>query len=136
MTDIVSKSQRSRNMGLIKSQNTKPEIVVRKTLYKLGYRYRLQVKDLPGKPDIVIRRLKTAIFVNGCFWHQHENCNRASIPKSNVNYWIKKLDGNKQRDINSYRSLEELGWKIVIIWECETKDVEKLKNLVKERIND
>lgn len=135
MADTVSKEQRSLNMSLIRSKETKPEVFVRSVLHRLGFRFRKNVKNLPGKPDIVLPKYKTAIFVHGCFWHQHKGCKRATIPKSNIGYWIPKLKGNIERDAQHKADLEIHGWNVAIIWECETKKtdelIEKLKNLLK-----
>jgi DNA mismatch endonuclease (patch repair protein) len=120
--DTLTKQQRSRCMGRIKSKNTLPEVVVRKILTQLGIKYRLHVKKLPGTPDIVISRIKTIFFINGCFWHQHEGCKRQSIPKTNLNYWVPKLEKNISRQKESIETLEKAGWKVVIIWECEIKN--------------
>jgi len=114
--------QRSRNMAAIKSKNTKPEIEVRKMLHALGYRFRLHRKDLPGKPDIVLPKYRTVIFVNGCFWHQHENCKYASLPKTKIDFWKNKLEVNKLRDKLKQSQLKDLGWKIINVWECEIKN--------------
>ena len=122
----VSK-QRSRNMSAIKSKNTKPEIAVRKLLHSLGYRFRLHRKDLPGSPDIVLPKYKTVIFVHGCFWHRHENCKYASNPKTRVEFWNKKFKDNILRDIKNQERLKSLGLKSKIIWECETKNIDKLR---------
>ena len=119
-------------MSLIRSANTAPEIIVRKLLYSLGCRFRLHKKDLPGKPDIVLKKYKTVIFVHGCFWHQHKRCKRSNIPKSNTSYWKPKLSNNIKRDIQHKTDLRKLGWRTITIWECETKTIEKLrKKLVK-----
>lgn len=127
--DTISKEVRSRNMAAIKGKDTKPEIAVRKKLYKLGYRYRLHRKDLPGKPDMVLPKHKTVIFVHGCFWHQHKRCSRAVLPKSNIGYWIPKLERNNQRFEKDKKALEDMGWIVCIVWECEIKvlDVLSLK---------
>ena len=108
-------------MSRISSKNTKPELIVRKLLYQNGVRYRLHAKDLPGKPDISNKKKKFAVFVNGCFWHQHKGCNRSNIPKSNKDYWIPKLKRNIQRQEENINSLKEMGWSTFIIWECELK---------------
>ena len=121
MTDTFTKSERSEIMSRISSKHTSPEIVVRKALYRLGFRYRLHDKKLPGKPDIVIKQAKTAIFVNGCFWHQHKGCKRRSVPKSNLKYWKGKLKANVERQRADIKELKRLGWKIFIVWECEAK---------------
>jgi len=122
MADKFSKEKRSSIMAKVHSANTSPEITVRKLLHSMGYRFRLHLVDLPGTPDIVSPKYKTAIFVHGCFWHGCPSCRRARIrPKANSNYWNKKLDRNMQRDKENQASLELLGWHTLIIWECETK---------------
>ena len=123
--------QRSRNMSAIKSKNTKPEIAVRKVLHSMGYRFRLHGKDLPGSPDIVLPKYKTVIFVHGCFWHRHENCKYASTPKTREEFWESKFKENVIRDKSNQKKLSTIGWKIIIVWECEIKD----KNLlIKDRL--
>ena len=117
----MTSEARSRNMAAIKSKNTKPEIEVRKILHEMGYRFRLHRKDLPGNPDIVLPKYKTAIFVNGCFWHQHEDCKYACLPKTNFHFWKEKLAKNKKRDKLKHSQLNDLGWKIIIVWECQLK---------------
>lgn len=111
--DKITKERRSWNMSKIKSMDTKPELKVRKILYKLGYRFRLHRKDLPGKPDIVLSKYRAAIFVNGCFWHRHNNCNEASQPKSNSEFWENKLTKNVERDLRKYQLLREDNWKVI-----------------------
>lgn len=108
-------------MKNIKSTETKPEIIVRKYLFSRGLRYRKNVRNLPGTPDIVLPKYHTVIFVNGCFWHQHKGCRHAVLPSSNTEYWLPKLSRTKQRDEENYRILEETGWNVIIIWECELK---------------
>lgn len=131
MADTVSKKQRSLNMSLIRSKETKPEVFVRSVLHRLRFRFRKNVKNLPGKPDIVLPKYKTVIFVHGCFWHQHKGCRRATIPKSNTDYWIPKLKGNVKRDRQHKKDLEAQDWNVAVIWECEAKKaddlIEKLK---------
>lgn len=119
--DIVSKEKRSRMMSGIKGKNTKPELLLRSALHKLGFRFRIQRKDLPGKPDIVLPKYKTIIFVHGCFWHRHLGCKYAYTPKSNIEFWTNKLEGNVIRDRLTEKALEEMGWRILIVWECEVK---------------
>lgn len=119
--DIVSKEKRSRMMSGIKGKNTKPELLLRSALHKLGFRFRIQRKDLPGKPDIVLPKYKTIIFVHGCFWHRHPGCKYAYTPKSNIGFWTNKLEGNVIRDCLTEKALEEMGWRILIVWECEVK---------------
>lgn len=121
MSDILTKEQRYKCMSHIRSKDTKPEIVVRKCLYAAGYRYRLQVKALPGSPDIVFRRLRTVIFINGCFWHGHEGCRYFRMPKTNVAFWESKISKNKERDSRNKERLKALGWNVIEIWECQLK---------------
>jgi DNA mismatch endonuclease (patch repair protein) len=118
--------RRSANMRAIRSKNMKPELITRKLIYSMGYRYRLHHANLPGKPDLVFASRKKVIFVHGCFWHLHE-CRTAHKPKSNQNYWIQKLERNKERDAENVLKLASEGWNVFIIWECETKDQETLK---------
>ena len=122
--------QRSRNMSAIKSKNTKPEIKVRKLLHSMGYRFRLHSKDLPGSPDIVLPKYKTVIFVHGCFWHRHENCKYASTPKTRKEFWNKKFTENKKRDSEIQEKIKNLDWRSVVIWECETKNIENLREKI------
>ena len=122
--------QRSRNMSAIKSKNTKPEIKVRKVLHSMGYRFRLHSKDLPGSPDIVLPKYKTVIFVHGCFWHMHENCKYASTPKTRQEFWNKKFKENIKRDSEIQDKIKNLDWRSVVIWECETKNIENLRDKI------
>lgn len=117
--DIVSKEKRSRIMSGIKGKNTKPELLLRSALHKLGFRFRIQRKDLPGKPDIVLTKYKTIIFVHGCFWHQHPGCKFAYMPKSNVEFWTDKFKKNMTRDQTVQSLLKEMGWNVIVIWECQ-----------------
>ncbi|WP_326907108.1 very short patch repair endonuclease [Sedimentibacter sp. MB31-C6] len=128
--DNHSKEVRSYNMSQIKSKNSKPEEAVRKYLFSKGFRYRKNVNTLPGSPDIVLAKYKTVVFVNGCFWHMHEGCPKFVWPKSNKEYWTKKILRNKARDEENKEALERLGWKVLIVWECELK-----KSLSEERLN-
>ena len=121
-------------MAAIKSKNTKPEIAVRKNLHALGYRFRLHRKDLPGKPDIVLPKYKTVIFVNGCFWHQHKGCKYSRLPKTNIDFWKRKLEGNTQRDKLKQSKLKDMGWKVINIWECQTKEIDDIRNFIKENL--
>ena len=122
--------QRSRNMSAIKSKNTKPEIKVRKVLHSMGYRFRLHSKDLPGSPDIVLPKYKTVIFVHGCFWHRHENSKYASTPKTRQEFWNKKFEENIKRDSEIQDKIKNLNWRSVVIWECETKNMENLRDKI------
>ena len=119
MTDRFTPAQRHLVMSHIHSRNTKPELKVRKWLWNHGYRYRLNVKGVPGKPDIVMRKYHTAIFVNGCFWHGHEGC--CKIPQTNREFWVNKIQRNQQRDQQNYQLLKDNGWQVIIIWECQLK---------------
>ena len=118
--DVHSPETRSFNMSQIKSKNTKPEILVRKWLFSRGFRYRKNAKELPGHPDIVLPKYKTLVFVNGCFWHMH-NCKYFVWPKSNVDFWKEKINKNVERDKQNMLKLEEMGWNIITVWECELK---------------
>lgn len=119
MTDIVDPATRSRMMAGIRNRDTAPEMAVRRELYRLGIRYRLHNGKLPGRPDIVIGRLRTVIFVHGCYWHRHPGCRLAYTPKSNVEFWLNKLEGNVARDARNQALLMEQGWRVIVIWECE-----------------
>ena len=133
--DNRSKEARSRNMSNIPSKNTKPEETVRKYLFAHGLRYRKNVSKLPGKPDIVLPKYKTVVFVNGCFWHGHEGCKYFVPPKTNTEFWFAKFQYNQERDARNYQKLRDLGWRILIVWECEIRhgDADKrLEQLVEE----
>ena len=118
----MTPEQRSRCMAAIKGKDTKPELIVRKYLFSRGLRFRVQVRKLPGTPDIVLPKYKTAIFVNGCFWHGHEGCKYFRLPKSNVEFWKEKIERNIERDKESMQALFDLGWKVVRVWECELRN--------------
>lgn len=126
MTDKLSPQQRSENMRRIRAKDTSPEIAVRQIAHRMGFRYRLHVASLPGKPDLVFPRLKKIIEVRGCFWHQHKECIDSHVPKTDVQYWGTKLKGNTERDRRNERALRAAGWEILTIWECQ---VRKLKNI-------
>ena len=122
MADIVSPEKRSQMMSGIRSKNTKPEITVRRWLHKNGYRFRLHRKDLPGKPDVVLPKYKTVIFVHGCFWHRHNGCKYCITPKTRTDWWLNKFEGNIQRDSLVLAAYRDIGWNPLIIWECQIKD--------------
>jgi DNA mismatch endonuclease (patch repair protein) len=122
MADVMTPKQRSRCMAAVKGKDTKPEMIVRKYLFSRGLRFRVQVRKLPGTPDIVLPKYKTAIFVNGCFWHGHEGCKYFRLPKSNVEFWKEKIERNIERDRESMQALLDLGWKIIRVWECELRN--------------
>ncbi|MGS4991016.1 very short patch repair endonuclease [Roseibium sp. RP-7] len=121
MTDRISKEHRSWNMSRIRGKNTIPEVHLRKLLHAAGYRFRLHAPDLPGKPDIVLKKYKTVIFVHGCFWHRHDGCTGATIPKTRTEFWTKKFEATVERDLRKKEELEQAGWKVEIVWECELK---------------
>lgn len=127
--DVKSKEARSYNMSRIRNKDTKPEELVRKYLFSHGFRYRKNDARLPGKPDIVLPKYRTVIFVNGCFWHAHEGCKYFVWPKSNADFWKKKIDNNVARDKKNYQQLEALGWHILIIWECQLKKAARMQTL-------
>jgi DNA mismatch endonuclease (patch repair protein) len=122
MTDTISASERSRVMARVKAVDTRPEMLVRRLVYGAGYRYRLHGAKLPGKPDLLFAGRRKVIFVHGCFWHRHEHCAFARMPKSNQDFWRAKLEGNKERDAAHCRRLHEMGWEVMVVWECELKD--------------
>lgn len=128
MTDRLTSQKRSWNMSRIRSRDTAPELAVRKVLYRMGYRYRLHSAIVPGKPDIVLTKFKSVIFVHGCFWHRHSGCKFAYTPKSREEFWTKKFEANVRRDEVVKKQLSELGWRILIIWECETKSSDIIEN--------
>lgn len=125
MADNLTPRQRHIRMSRIKSKSTKPELLVREWLWAHGYRYRLNVKSVPGKPDIVMRKYRTAIFVNGCFWHGHEGCKLFVMPKTNREFWQHKIEHNQERDQKNYQLLIDAGWQVIVVWQC---------NLTKEKI--
>lgn len=123
-TDVFTKEKRSEVMRAVKGRDTRPEMALRKKLHALGFRYRLNVKDLPGKPDLVFPKHKTVVFVHGCFWHGHQ-CKRGNRqPKQNADYWKEKIARNKARDKKNAKELEKLGWRVITVWECELKDLD------------
>ena len=129
MSDVHSTKTRSYNMSQIKGKNTKPEIIVRRFLFSKGFRYRVNDKRYPGNPDIVLPKYKTAIFVNGCFWHVHEGCKYFVWPQNNSSFWKTKLLSNAERDRKNYEKLTSIGWKVIIIWECELRNGQKEQRL-------
>nr|NJM04131.1 DNA mismatch endonuclease Vsr [Desulfobacula sp.] len=126
--DVFSKEKRSRIMSRIGGKDTKPELLVRSLLHSMGYRFRIQRKDLPGNPDIILPKYKKVIFVHGCFWHGHAGCSRSKRPDTNMEFWNKKIDGNMERDKYNIQRLEDSGWMTLTLWTCEIKDQEALKN--------
>jgi DNA mismatch endonuclease (patch repair protein) len=132
--DIYPQAKRSEIMRKIRGKNTTPEMKVRSLLHSLGFRFRLQRKDLPGKPDLVLPKYKTAIFVHGCFWHGHSCGKGKHLPKTNSEFWVKKINDNICRDNRDLNLLVGLGWKVLVVWECETKDTGKLSQTLRENI--
>ena len=130
MADTLTPEQRSRLMRRIKAKDTKPEMVVRKLLHGLGYRYRLHRKDLPGTPDLVFPSRRKVIFVHGCFWHRHPGCKRATTPKTRKTFWEEKFRNNMRRDAHAIERLQAEGWSILIVWECETNETQRLERRI------
>jgi DNA mismatch endonuclease (patch repair protein) len=129
MADVHNKATRSYNMSRIKGKNTRPEMLVRKFLHSHGFRYRLHDKTLPGKPDLVLRKYKTAIFIHGCFWHGHEGCKYFVVPKTRTDFWMNKINGNIGNDTKAIKALKKDGWKVIVVWECQLKPAQIEKTL-------
>lgn len=133
MADVHEPIVRSYNMSRIEGKNTKPEIIVRQFLFSQGFRYRLFDKKLPGKPDIILKKYNTIIFINGCFWHKHKDCKYFVIPKTRTEWWVNKINKNVENDLKNITILKNLGWRVIVIWECELKSKNRdktLKNIV------
>ena len=128
----MTSDQRSAIMRSVRSKDTAPEMRVRCALHARGFRFRLHRRDLPGKPDIVLSRFRTCIFVHGCFWHGHEGCRKASLPKTNTDFWTSKITRNQERDRESRALLENAGWKVLTVWECRTKTAAELEKTIEE----
>lgn len=128
--DIVDKGRRSAMMAGIRGKDTKPEMQVRRAAHALGYRFRLHRRDLPGSPDLVFPACRKVIFVHGCFWHRHEDCRHAAIPKSNSEFWQEKFEKNRARDVRAMTDLVAAGWDALVVWECETLDAKVLKDRI------
>lgn len=134
MSDIFSKPKRSDIMSKISGKETKPEVLVRKYLFSKGLRYRKNVKELPGKPDIVLTKYKTIIFIHGCFWHGHEGCKKSALPATNFEFWEDKLEKNKDRDKSNILKLQESGWRVIVVWQCELRNSKVLNNRLEKLI--
>jgi len=136
MTDLVSEEQRSYIMSRISSKNTKPEMLVRSYLHRLGFRFRIHGNELPGRPDLIFPKYRTVIFVHGCFWHRHKGCSRSTMPATRVDFWQSKFDRNIARDRSSQAALRKLKWKVIVLWECEISTIaareERLRCLAAE----
>ncbi|MBI2682887.1 MAG: DNA mismatch endonuclease Vsr [Acidobacteriales bacterium] len=131
----MSKNARSRIMASIRSKNTLPELIVRSELHQRGFRFRTHDKSLPGTPDIVLRRYKTVIWVQGCFWHRHKRCRAGELPATNRKYWVPKLEGNAERDKKTKQALSQIGWVTIAIWECQVFDNKKLEKMMQKTEN-
>ena len=134
MTDIVDSERRSENMSKIKGRDTAPELAVRRIAHDLGFRFRLHRKDIPGCPDLVFPKYRLAVFVHGCFWHRHDGCQYTYMPKSRTAFWTKKFWQNVARDYRNEKALQELGWQVLVIWECETWNKERVKQRLMENV--
>lgn len=132
--DSLPPAARSENMSRIRSRDTQPELRVRRALHAMGYRFRLHRRDLPGRPDIVLPKYRTVVFVHGCFWHRHPGCPNAAEPKTRAEFWRRKFEANVARDAKARAELERAGWKVVVIWECETENPETLDRVIRERL--
>lgn len=127
MADVLTPSQRSYCMSQIQGKDTRPELAVRSLLHRMGYRFRLHRKDLPGKPDIVLPRFRSVVFVHGCYWHRHKGCKYAYVPKTRRSFWKSKFKENVNRDSRTRKQLHGLGWKVLVLWECEIRDIANLQ---------
>ena len=136
MVDTVTPEERSEIMARVRSKNSRPEMLVRKIVFALGHRYRLHARSLPGCPDLVFRSKRKVIFVHGCFWHRHANCALARMPKSRLDFWTTKLEGNQKRDQRSKRALLRKGWKVLTIWECQLRDAVRLESRIKRFLDE
>ncbi len=136
MVDRLSPEARSRLMGRVGSKNTTPELLVRSLAHRLGFRFRLHRSDLPGKPDLVFPRLRKIVFVHGCFWHQHPRCRYGRFPKSRVEFWEEKFRRNKHRDRRALKELRTAGWKVLVVWQCETRNAQQLEALLRDFLDD
>lgn len=136
MADVMTPEQRHKCMAAVKGKDTKPELIVRKYLFSKGLRFRVQVKNLPGRPDIALPKYKTVIFVNGCFWHGHEGCKYFHIPKSNVEFWKSKIERNIARDNRNEAELKALGWRVIRVWECDIRKVTGREEYLNSLYND
>lgn len=134
MVDRITPEHRSWNMSRIRNRDTKPELIVRSLLHRMGYRFRIHRKDLPGKPDIVLPKYRTVIFVHGCFWHRHSNCRFAYNPKSRIEFWNNKFSANVIRDTTTRSILCALGWNVIVIWECEVSDESQLAKNIRRQL--
>jgi len=133
VADSLSKAERSERMSRVRGQDTKPEMLVRRLVHRMGFRYRLHDRSLPGAPDLVFKSRRKVIFIHGCFWHRHSDpdCKLARMPKSRLHFWRAKLEGNRARDLRKQSELDEMGWRYLIVWECELRHTEQLENTLR-----
>jgi DNA mismatch endonuclease (patch repair protein) len=134
--DPLTKKERSERMSRVKNKDTEPEMAVRRLIYGMGYRYRLHVSSLPGKPDLVFKGRRKVIFVHGCFWHLHDECKSYNLPKSRTDFWMPKLKRNRERDEENIAALEDAGWEVLVIWECQINDLEDVSARVRQFLED
>jgi DNA mismatch endonuclease, patch repair protein len=134
MIDRLTPERRSRLMSRVRSKNTKPELAVRRLMHSMGYRFRLHRRDLPGCPDLILPAYRTALFVHGCFWHRHSRCRKASKPSTHVDFWAKKFQANVTRDRRNRDRLRRAGWRVIVIWECQTRHEDKLRGILKRSL--
>lgn len=134
--DPLSRDERSIRMGLVKNKGTKPELLVRRLTHAMGYRYRLHARMLPGHPDMVFSSRRKVIFVHGCFWHRHGNCPLTRLPKSRLDFWAPKLERNKERDALNQAKLIDMGWRSLVVWECELRDLDELRHRIRSFLED
>ncbi|MDG4476856.1 very short patch repair endonuclease [Thiovibrio frasassiensis] len=135
MVDTLSLKERSERMSRIRGKDSNPEMKLRRLVHGLGFRYRLHVKNLPGKPDLVFPARHAVIFMHGCFWHRHEGCKLARLPKSKLDFWEEKLETNRQRDLSHHQQLLELGWNVLVVWECQLGDPVNVSRIIQEFLN-
>lgn len=131
LADTLSPQERSKRMSLIRGTGSAPEMKFRRLAHGMGFRYRLHVKELPGKPDLVFPSRRAVIFMHGCFWHRHKGCKLARLPKSKLNFWKPKLEENRKRDLRNQRRLRDLGWRVLVVWECQMVDTDRVSEVVR-----
>ncbi|HET6725981.1 MAG TPA: very short patch repair endonuclease [Gammaproteobacteria bacterium] len=132
MADTLSPKERSKRMSLIRGTDSAPELKLRRIVHRMGFRYRLHVKELPGQPDLVFPSRRAIIFMHGCFWHRHSGCKLARLPKSKLDFWGPKLEANKKRDCRNQQLLKDLGWRVLVVWECEMADTTRVAKITRE----
>jgi DNA mismatch endonuclease (patch repair protein) len=125
--DVLSREQRSKNMASIRSRDTAPELIVRSLLHRCGFRFRVNQRGLPGTPDVVLRKHSVVVFVHGCFWHRHQGCKFTTTPRTRAAFWKAKFEANQRRDAKNIRKLRKLGWRVLVVWECQTRDAKRIR---------